>query len=80
MDMGFGGISAWQLLILLLIVVMIFGTRRLRNLGGDLGAAVKGFKKSMKDEEEEPAEPAQLIENDSAAAGDKQETGSANNS
>lgn len=45
--MGFGGISMWQLLILLLIVVLVFGTKRLRNMGSDLGAAVKGFRKGM---------------------------------
>ncbi|MDV6316741.1 twin-arginine translocase TatA/TatE family subunit [Idiomarina sp. HP20-50] len=44
------GISPWQLLILLVIVVLLFGTKRLRNLGSDLGNAVKGFKKSMGDE------------------------------
>ena len=49
--MGFGGISVWQLLIILAIVIMLFGTKRLRTLGGDLGSAVKGFKKSMSDEE-----------------------------
>ena len=48
--MGFGGISIWQLLIILVIVVMIFGTKKLRNMGGDLGTAVKGFKKSVKEE------------------------------
>ncbi len=42
-----GGISIWQLLIILLIVVMIFGTKKLRNMGGDLGGAVKSFKKAM---------------------------------
>ena len=53
--MGIGGISMWQLLILLLIVVMVFGTKKLRNLGGDLGAAVKGFRKGMEDDKgEEP--------------------------
>ena len=45
--MGFGGISIWQLLIILAIVIMLFGTKRLRNIGGDLGAAIKGFKRSM---------------------------------
>lgn len=45
--MGFGGISIWQLLIVLLIVVMLFGTKRLKNLGSDLGDAIKGFRKSM---------------------------------
>ena len=51
--MGFGGISLWQLLIILVIVLMIFGTKKLRNMGGDLGTAIKGFKKSVK---EEPAD------------------------
>jgi sec-independent protein translocase protein TatA len=41
------GISIWQLLILLLIVVMLFGTKRLRSLGSDLGGAIGGFRKSM---------------------------------
>ena len=60
--MGFGGISIWQLLIILAIVVMLFGTKRLRNLGGDLGAAIKGFKKSMGNEEEKKAEDKALEE------------------
>ena len=46
------GISIWQLLIILAIVVLLFGTKKLRNIGGDLGAAVKGFKSSMKEEDE----------------------------
>jgi sec-independent protein translocase protein TatA len=61
--MGIGGISMWQLLILLLIVVLVFGTKRLRNMGGDLGAAVKGFRKGMeevKDDMEEKLEPDQI--------------------
>ncbi len=61
--MGFGGISMWQLLILLLIVVLVFGTKRLRNMGSDLGAAVKGFRKGMDDEsgdKEEKLEPDQI--------------------
>ena len=60
--MGIGGISMWQLLILLLIVVLVFGTKRLRNMGGDLGAAVKGFRKGMEDpkENEEKLEPDQI--------------------
>lgn len=51
--MGLGGISMWQLLIILLIVVLIFGTKKLRNMGGDLGSAVKNFKGAMKDGEAE---------------------------
>jgi sec-independent protein translocase protein TatA len=60
--MGIGGISMWQLLILLLIVVLVFGTKRLRNMGGDLGAAVKGFRKGMEDvqKEDEKLEPDQI--------------------
>jgi len=45
--MGLGGISMWQLLIILLIVVLIFGTKRLRTIGGDLGGALKSFRKAM---------------------------------
>ncbi len=48
--MGLGGISIWQLLIILAIVVMLFGTSRLKNIGSDLGGAIKGFKNSIKDE------------------------------
>ena len=48
-----GGIGIWQLLIILLIVVMLFGTKRLKNLGTDLGGALKGFKTAIKENEEE---------------------------
>lgn len=48
-----GGISIWQLLIVLGIVVLLFGTKKLRNLGGDLGGAVKGFKQALNDESKE---------------------------
>ena len=50
------GISPMQLLIILVIVALIFGTKKLRNMGGDLGGAVKGFKKAMKDEDAKPVE------------------------
>jgi sec-independent protein translocase protein TatA len=50
--MGIGGISVWQLLIILAIVVMLFGTKRLRTMGSDLGAAVKGFRTSVNAEDE----------------------------
>ena len=46
-----GGLSIWHWLIVLLIVVLIFGTKRLKNVGQDLGEAVKGFKKGMADED-----------------------------
>ncbi len=50
--MGFGGISIWQLLIVLAIVLVLFGGKRLKSLGGDLGSAIKGFKQSMKEGEQ----------------------------
>jgi sec-independent protein translocase protein TatA len=49
--MGFGGISIWSLLLILAIVILLFGTKKLRNVGGDLGGAIRSFKKSVKDEE-----------------------------
>ena len=54
--MGIGGISPWSLLLILLIVLLLFGTKRLRNMGGDLGNAIKNFKKSVGDEEAKAAE------------------------
>lgn len=45
--MGIGGIGIWQLLIILVIVLLLFGTKKLRNLGGDLGGAIRGFKKAV---------------------------------
>lgn len=45
------GISIWQLLIVLGIVILLFGTKKLRNIGSDLGGAIRGFKKSMSDED-----------------------------
>lgn len=45
-----GGISIWQLVIIAVIVVLLFGTKKLRNLGSDLGSAVKGFKNAVTDE------------------------------
>ena len=54
--MGLGGISIWQLLIVLVIVALIFGTKRLRGIGGDLGGAIKGFKKAVNDDSAEKAD------------------------
>lgn len=61
-----GGISIWQLLIVFVIVILVFGTKKLRNLGGDLGGAVKGFKNAInedpkKTEEEKAADLQQSI-------------------
>ncbi|MGH8494765.1 MAG: twin-arginine translocase TatA/TatE family subunit [Gammaproteobacteria bacterium] len=58
--MGFGGISIWQLLIILLIVVLIFGTKRLRGMGSDLGGALKSFRSAMKDADEDEKRPKAL--------------------
>jgi len=54
-----GGIGTWQLLILLLIVVLVFGTKRLRSIGSDLGGAIKGFRKGI-EEEPEASEPEKI--------------------
>lgn len=61
--MGIGGIGIWQLLIVLLIVVMLFGSKRLKNLGSDLGDTIKGFRKSMGNDEKAVIEenPGQTI-------------------
>jgi len=48
------GISVWQLLILLAVVLLIFGTKKLKNVGGDLGSAIKNFKSSVKDDNHNP--------------------------
>ena len=45
------GISPWSILLILIIVVVLFGTKKLRNVGADLGSAIKSFKKSSKDED-----------------------------
>ena len=64
--MGVGGISIWQLLIILVIVVLLFGTKKLRGMGGDLGSAIKSFKKAVKEDKgadsdgESPAPEASL--------------------
>lgn len=63
--MGLGGISIWQLLIILLIVVLLFGTKRLRGLGSDIGSAIKGFRKSVSDDKEEANTEDKKLEADS---------------
>ncbi len=44
-----GGLSIWHWLIVLVIVALVFGTKRLRNIGEDVGSAIKGFRKGMQD-------------------------------
>ena len=60
--MGLGGISIWQLLIVLVIIVLLFGTSKLRNLGGDVGAALQNFRDALRSGEEEEATPAEPAE------------------
>lgn len=64
-----GSFSIWHWLIVLAIIVLIFGTKKLRNLGGDLGGAVKGFKEGMKSEEEKTAAATQSKGEIPAASG-----------
>lgn len=70
--MGFGGISVWQLLIVLAIVVLIFGTKKLRGMGGDLGGAIKNFKSAVNEEKAESKE--QITESSESASSDSGET------
>lgn len=70
--MGLGGIGVWQLLIILLIVFMLFGTKKLRNLGSDLGGALKGFKSAMGDDDKDQA---QLSESAEESDGDTIDAG-----
>ena len=81
--MGIGGISVWQLVIILLIVVLLFGTKKMRNIGSDLGSAIKNFKNSMAESEagKDDEKPAQLDNkeadgDDKVAAGEQQKSSS----
>lgn len=53
-----GSFSIWHWLIVLVVVLVVFGTKKLRNIGGDLGGAVKGFKEAVKEESAPPAKVA----------------------
>ena len=62
------GISIWQLLILLAVVILIFGTKKLKNVGGDLGSAIKGFKSAVKDGDKDASSDTQSkVEKDDEA-------------
>lgn len=75
-----GSFSIWHWLIVLLIVVMVFGTKKLKNIGSDLGGAVKGFKDGMKDgsapagDAQQPAQPAAQVANQAATPADHKTT------
>ncbi|MBX9611570.1 MAG: Sec-independent protein translocase subunit TatA [Burkholderiales bacterium] len=66
-----GSFSIWHWLIVLLIVVMVFGTKKLKNMGSDLGGAVKGFKDGMKDGASSASEDKPAAQVTNAAASDK---------
>ena len=68
-----GGISIWQLLIIAVIVVLLFGTKKLGSIGSDLGAAIKGFKKAIKDDDEKQDKSSQDADFTAKSIADKQD-------
>lgn len=60
--MGLGGVNLTQLLIILVIVILVFGTKKLKNIGSDLGGALKGFKSAIKDDDEKKSNSQAQIE------------------
>jgi sec-independent protein translocase protein TatA len=68
------GVSVWQLAIIVLIVVLLFGTKKLKSLGSDLGESVKGFKKAMKEDDSKDADFQQSLENNSEKSAEQQKT------
>lgn len=62
--MGLGAPGLWQLIIIAVIIMLVFGTKKLKNLGEDLGAGIKGFKKAMDNGEPGNKDPDQLTSND----------------
>lgn len=78
--MGLGGISLWQLLIILAIVVLIFGTKKLTSMGSDLGGAVKGFRKAMGDADKDEDDKAQIDKPDAEFSAESSENSGAANS
>jgi len=74
-----GGISIWQLLIVFAIVVLIFGTKKLRGMGSDLGGAIKSFKQAVNEEDnkkenEDETEGPSIEKQESADTAEKEET------
>ena len=70
--MGLGGISMWQLLIILVIVILIFGTKRLKGLGGDLGGAIKSFRGAMAEPDEDDSSEKKIAHEDADAQFDEE--------
>ena len=75
--MGMGGIGIWQLLIVLVIVLLLFGTKMLKNIGSDLGGAIKGFKKAVNaqgdkaDDDDDDKSAAQVSDANASATAEK---------
>jgi len=69
-----GGIGIWQLVIIAVIVVLLFGTKKLRNMGSDLGSAVKGFKKAVSDEDKKESTTDALADNSTTESSVEVET------
>lgn len=69
-----GGLSIWHWIIVLVVVLLVFGTKRLRNAGQDLGEAVKGFKKGMKDEDKPNGQLGDESREDSARSKESSES------
>ncbi|MBZ0060593.1 Sec-independent protein translocase subunit TatA [Leclercia adecarboxylata] len=68
-----GGISIWQLVIIAVIVVLLFGTKKLGSIGSDLGASIKGFKKAIKDDDEKQDKSSQDADFTAKSIADKQD-------
>lgn len=68
-----GSFSIWHWLIVLVIVMLVFGTKKLRNIGEDLGGAVKGFKQGMRESEEEVKAPPQQVASNQTIEGQARE-------
>ena len=68
-----GGISIWQLLIIAVIVVLLFGTKKLGSIGSDLGASIKGFKKAMGDDDKHEKKPAEDADFSTKTLAEKQD-------
>jgi sec-independent protein translocase protein TatA len=65
--MGFGNIGWFQILVVLLIVLLVFGTKKIRNLGGDLGGAIRDFRKSVNEDSDKDKEDGEPADEDSPA-------------
>jgi len=70
---GIGGISIWQLLIVLVIIILLFGTKKLRNIGGDLGSAIKNFRNSVREGAQEIEDHKKLYPEQQDRASEKEQ-------